>query len=400
MKSPYTLVPDAEAQAYVNEVLETIIREILRRVGEDNCVAILLIGSFGRGEGGVKRRGDSWGIVNDIELDVIQHVPEPARLQDLGQQLAQRFGIYSVDIGVKSVKQLESMDYTMLAYDYKYGSQVVYGDVSVLSVMRDYDPAEMPVWEGARLLLNRGGGLIMHFTLPRYLIQNQLSEEVHQVLKNQLVKTAVALGDALIVCQHCYHHSYKVRWDIFKELAGNMDSLLTEDSIALINQCYEEKLYPSSYEFENLFARYSRLLRAYNPMFIDVMSIYFGSTLADLNAYWQKMVDSSQKVSYNKPSILRNTLRVLKRAVRARRLPSKDEWKRRAAIPDKVVYAAIPLVLNSAPFLMKENPEYLETAERLLIGSRLFGIRRKEKFEGRWERTRGICFEYWYATCH
>ena len=396
----YTLVPDQEAQSYVQEVIETIVEEILAKTGTANCVAILLIGSFGCGEGGVKRRGDGWAIVNDIELDVIQHVLEPAQLQDLSQQLAQRFGIYKVDIGAKSVKQLEAMDYTMFTYDYRYGSQVVYGDVSVLNVMRDYDPAEMPVWEGARLLLNRGGGLIMHFTLPRYLRRNQFSEDVRQVLKNQLVKTAVALGDALIVCQRRYHHSYKVRWDIFKELASNMDSPLTEDSIALINQCYEEKLYPGSYEFEDLFARYSRLLRAYNPVFIDVMSVYFGSTLADLDAYWQRMVNSSQMVSYNRPSILRNTLRVLKRAVRTQRLPTKDEWIRRAAIPDKVVYAAIPLVLNSAPFLTDATPEYLVTAERLLTGSKLFGIQRKENFEGRWERTREVCFKYWYATCH
>lgn len=399
MKSPYTLVPDRAAQTYVEEVLETIIREILCRVGANNCLAILLIGSFGRGEGGVRKRGDGWKIVNDIELWVIQDKPTPWLLNGLEEEIEKRFGIYDIDIHVKTTGQLKPIAPTMFAYDVRYGSQIIYGDQEFIKAMGELNSSDIPVWEGARLLLNRSGGLIMHFTWPRYLARLQLPDEIQQYMKNQLVKTGLALGDALIVCHQIYHTSYKKRWSIFQSLIAEGQIKLSTDDAAFIAQCYEEKLFPGTHRiFNDLFTCYEKLLmQIFMPVFLHVMSEYFSAALPDINTYFHTMAkDIMQKAS------IRNTflwpiLRSAKLALRARRLPRKDDWLDRRPVPKEAIYAAIPLVLYAAPFLSSPRLEQLKTAEVLLNVSKPLTLTCSED---RWENLRAICFKLWYATCH
>jgi len=402
MASRYTVVHDPNAQAYVDEILRMAINRILAQIGRGNCIAILLTGSFGRGEGGVRQRGDGWAIVNDIELVVIQDEPTPRLLNGLGEQLASQYGIYKVEIDVRRRSDLKLKGATMQNYDERYGSQVIYGDPRILEEMGEFNARDIPMWEGARLLLNRAGGLVMHFTWPRYLARAELDDDVQHHMKNQLVKAGVALGDALIVCHRCYHTSYRKRWDIFESLVAARRVQLPAGDITLINRSYEEKLFPNTHSFfSDLFPCYEAIVRAYVPLFLRVMSEHFQTPIPSVGAYVDEM--RGRAALWRRTSIRDTlpwrTLRAIKRAMLARRLPRRADWQHRQVTSRETVYAALPLVLRSAPFLSHPEREDLNLAERLLSVS-LGPSGRERNYEQCWERVRTICFEEWYATCH
>ena len=68
------------------------------------------------------------------------------------------------------------------------------------------------------------------------------------------------------------------------------------------------------------------------------------------------------------------------------------------SVPDKNIFAAIPLVLGSAPFVAREEMKReLKQAETLLC------LRKKDIPPGygeRWDRVRSACYFLWYRTCH
>jgi hypothetical protein len=396
--SRYTLVPNRDAQEYVDHVLETATREILHRLGGADCTAILLTGSFGRGEGGVRRRGDGWAIVNDIEISVVQERPTPWLVDGVGRELAERFGVYKIDVGARSRSNLKPRAATMVAYDERYGSQVLYGSQGIVEEMGELDARDIHAWEGARLLLNRGGGLVMHFTWPRYLARTELASDVRQHMKNQLVKAGVALGDALIVCKGRYDTSYRARWDIFRSLVTEQGVQLSSDQAAFITQSYEEKLFPGTcILFDDLFACYERLLRAYIQLFLQVMSQHFGAPMPDMNAYVRMMAGTSKRNASIGLTRARRAMRAARRAVLDPRLPRGEDWRNQRPRLKEIAYAAIPLVLESAPFLSSPEYEYLQLAGKLLA---VWAGGRFVRIEDRWERIREACFERWYATCH
>ncbi len=400
LRSRYTLVPDAGAQAYVDHVVETIRAKILERLGTENCRAILLTGSFGRGEGGVRKRGKGWEIVNDIELLVIQDEPTRHLLEGLGEELAKRFGIYSVDIGGRVTSRLELTTPTMSNYDERYGSQVIYGDSSIVERMGELDARDMAVWEGARLMLNRGGGLILHFTWSSYLARDRLGDDERQYMKNQLVKAAVGLGDAITVSKGLYDALYERRYRAFQGLVAQGSVQLPANESALIERGYREKLLPGTHRiFDDLFTCYEQLMRPYFPVFLEIMSQHFHAHLRDLESYARVM----RKHRFRKPAIRDTlawrTLRAAKRSVTGLRLPRREDWQDRHRTADTrkaTVYAAIPLVLRSAPFLSTPDYADLELAEKLFSTP----ARHNTRVEKRWEAIRSTCFEQWYATIH
>lgn len=396
MKSGFSLTSNHEAQLYISHIIQETTEEILQKVAKDNCVAIILTGSFGRGEGGIRSKNNGWEIINDIELLVIQPNPMPEQLRELGIRLAKKFGIYKIDIESRKPSNLQSSNFTMFAYDERYGSQVLYGDPVILGSMGEFDPQDMPLWEGARLLLNRGGGLIMHFTWPRYLAQAELSDETRQYMKNQLVKAGVALGDALIVCHRRYHTLYRKRWDIFRELVSEQKIQLDSNAIALINNSYEEKLFPDTHSFFiDLFASYERLLQAYYPVFGQVMASHFQAPITTEYDYLKLMTGKTKQRLLIESTILWYALRTTRRVVREMRWPDRHDWFGKQTVPPQAVYAAIPFVLLSAPFL--SNPQH----KTLWIAEALLGIQNRPSmwvlpFEERWEYARSVCFDRWY----
>lgn len=227
------------AQLVVQKHMETIVAAIHKRVGP--VEAIVLTGSFGRGEGGVYQDDSgAWRPVNDYDIFVVSPKNCSAELKDLGESLVKELGLDYLDLGWTD-GQWKHRPLTVANYDLKYGSQVIAGDVAILNRLPAYASAELPIYEAAKLLLNRTAGLLTGLR-GDMLGAGTLSADQRRYLSNQIAKAQMALGDSYLIRWGGYDASYRLRRERFAALApgAGLSLEMTEQVI----QGYGFKLNP------------------------------------------------------------------------------------------------------------------------------------------------------------
>jgi len=175
-KAPRAVAPSAD-MSYCREPaagdrIRSDLSSILGAVRREfkDLKAVLLTGSFGRGEGATWRNPQGqWIAVNDYDLIIIAPSAGNRRAVELGRRLAADLGIDGVDLGVwPSVEDLwASGDVPLFVYDLRYGTQVLWGDADALAPLSFYSSRQIPLREGLQLLFNRMAGLQIALTRGR-----------------------------------------------------------------------------------------------------------------------------------------------------------------------------------------------------------------------------------------
>jgi len=123
-------IPEAESR--VRSDLDFITEAIVHRYPSTRTVAV--VGAFGRGEGAVVRRGDTFVPWNDYDLFLVSEDRSNwESLGEFGRETAQMLGIPSIDILPMLPGDILKLSDTMPVYDACHGNRILYGDGSVLS---------------------------------------------------------------------------------------------------------------------------------------------------------------------------------------------------------------------------------------------------------------------------
>lgn len=213
---PFCLDQSAAARERILGDLRAIVTGILEAVRPISPVtAVVLIGGFGRGEGGMMMRDGAPRPVNDYDLMVV--IPRrsmPAKrkirraLAALAVELEKRLHV-AVDLDVRDPSDLAAVPNIIAWYEAQAGNRIIWGDDGALSPMPEMDPAAIPPWDGTLLLFNRAGGLLI---ARRMMLQDRLkSAEDRIYFVIQISKSALALGDCLLIRGKKYHASYVER---------------------------------------------------------------------------------------------------------------------------------------------------------------------------------------------
>ena len=183
--------------------LTTITAEIVETCGPVR--AVVLGGSFGRSEGGVVNVGDRHRVLNDYDIFVISDRPlnvlKRRALRRLREDLASRLGVRHVDIILFTRRELISRAPSMLRYDLKFGSRVLFGDSAVTDLI-PFDHGEViAAQEIENLLINRMVTLLEAFPSLRLLPSVDLCER-------QMSKVDYAVIDMLTNSYGMYRTRY------------------------------------------------------------------------------------------------------------------------------------------------------------------------------------------------
>jgi hypothetical protein len=262
----------------VNQDLGVITEKLTRAFG-GNIAALVLVGGFGRGEGAVLIENGQVRPVNDYDLAMI--IDQPCDLGCIGEirrDLAQRLGAWWVDISTYTVTKLRRLHYTMYAYDLKYGSQVIYGNPSLLSLIPEMDPQKMPLVEAEVQFFTRLWCFLGPFS-TRFLGQQPTDEEKF-FLANQLSKALLACSDALLILNGLYHPSYAERLCRFEVAFRDRDDLLP-----LIREATEFKLHPTRDIGYNVVERWFQVRRLFLSTMWNFVSQMYERRFQDWQAY-------------------------------------------------------------------------------------------------------------------
>jgi hypothetical protein len=202
----YTILDNEKIDSEVQRILNATVREICKAV---DVVAIILTGSFGRGEGTFISQNNSFALSSDFEICVVAPgIKNRETCKKLTEKLSKQL---CADISVawvapERIAKNKNGNATfgrshpsILTYELKSGSKILYGQ-DVLS-QNLTDPTKIPLWEGLRLMFNR---------MAESLVE-QTSFDAQRYAEKWINKTLLACGDFLLLDKKLYHYSYQER---------------------------------------------------------------------------------------------------------------------------------------------------------------------------------------------
>jgi hypothetical protein len=212
-----------EIDRTIDSHMKTLVSTSLATVGEGNLSAIILGGGYGRGEGGVTIRDGKETLYNDYDIFVVSNGLSMsgkremnAKFKEISARLSEEFGI-EVDFSpLKNVSELSCLDYEMVWYEGKKGHIVLWGDEHVFGAIPGWDIRNMPHAEAARLLMNRGMGLLLASSKLRDCGSDNAALEF---IERNAWKAVMASGDTFLILKSRYDSSYVKRGENFKMLS-------------------------------------------------------------------------------------------------------------------------------------------------------------------------------------
>jgi hypothetical protein len=218
----YTLDGDAAVEARIEADQRRIAAAVDEAVPGEHFVALVLMGGYGRGEGGYVQTDAGPAPYNDYDYFVVIHgLGRKARdslarrLGGIAHRLERQLGL-EVDFALLPLKRLPRAESSLMNAEMRWGHRVVAGDSHVLDAMPEMPFRQVPPGEITRLLLNRGSLLLMD--RQRLRRGGALSATEREVFFKYLFKAVLACGDAWLARAGRYHPSYPVKLERLESL--------------------------------------------------------------------------------------------------------------------------------------------------------------------------------------
>ena len=245
----YTYDGNKQAEARIALDQSIISAYVMDAIPQERFEALVLIGGYGRGEGGYCLRDGRPTPYNDYDYFVMvkQMNRKAARvlqdqLKDVAHQLEVIVGV-EVDLAVMRTESLSAAPFNLMNTEMQWGHRVVAGNQGVLDAMPGMLFDKLSLGEFTRLMNNRGALLLMN---TRVLSTGEdLDEQQREIFFKYLLKAVLACGDAFLAIEGVYHPSYtekKKRLALLRHSPGR-------DFISLYKSAVEQKFYPDPGRF-------------------------------------------------------------------------------------------------------------------------------------------------------
>jgi hypothetical protein len=209
-----TLGGDESAEARVAGDLAQLV-VMTRGLLGDALEALLLMGSFARGEGGLIAHAGQLSPYNDYDLVAIVRGP-PRRFRELLTALSwvcsRSMGV-EVDLHPMSIEEVDRVPRTLFWLDVSLGGvEVLHGDATIAARLRRHAPRAIPLDECGRLLANRAMGIALS-NLERDDRDHRRARHLH--------KAVLACGDSYLLAADRYAPTLAARLQALEQLEGS-----------------------------------------------------------------------------------------------------------------------------------------------------------------------------------
>jgi len=277
----------------LRETLDEYLRSLGARLGRQlfsgEVAALLLAGGYGRGEGGVFLTNGTAGLYNDLEFYLVLNssrgIAGPARrwCAEESHRGEEQTGV-EVEFKILTLAALRRAEPSMFYYDLLSANVSVFGDAPLADRLPPMlrDGARLPAHEAARLLFNRGTGL---------LFAGQALEQDSDRVRDGFVernhaKARLAVADAVLALNGRYHFSCTRRAGrLLEPLASvppNWPRLVAWHGEAVEFKFHPRHEHPSR---ALLLDRQEELVAAWNEVFLWLESLRLGENFPDAAAY-------------------------------------------------------------------------------------------------------------------
>lgn len=206
---PLTVMRAPSVEAELRRILDRAKAVVSGQVSPSSLQALLLIGGYGRGEGGVERRSGALRPHNNLDLLLVTRGMGRRARQRLTNELdgrleplRQESGI-GIDLSIVPRGRLVRGPVRVMWYDIRSGHRLLLGDDTFLREARHLAPDNIDRTDAARLIRNRGTLLLLNRLWMRAGVRPD-----HPVLVRHRAKAILGFGDAVLFPAGLYHWSY------------------------------------------------------------------------------------------------------------------------------------------------------------------------------------------------
>lgn len=220
--SRFTYDGDATVETRIGADQQLIAAAVREALPGPELRALVLMGGYGRGEGGYTLIDGAPAPYNDYDyFAIVRGVGRRAsailkqRLAGVAHGLEQRVGV-EVDFALLHEERLPRAEYSLMNAEMLWGHRVILGAPDILSAMPPMPFQGLSLGEFGRLMCNRGSLLLLnaqalHGDPPVAAVERER-------FVKYLFKAVLASGDALLAARGRYHPSYPAKRQRLKEL--------------------------------------------------------------------------------------------------------------------------------------------------------------------------------------
>ena len=312
----------ASGDAKAEELLEKVLSEMKERFsGTDLCV--VLGGSYGRGDGGVRQDQENGILYNDLDFFVFARKKcdnAEVLLKEIAGKYEKELKV-DVDFSrIMSIKDIKNNARRLMMQELKRGYRLVCGEDLLAEYLPEFPAEEIPFSEACRLLLNRGMGLLL---AGEKMSRN--SGDTDFILRN-INKAILGMGDALLIAQKNY------KWKMGERLTAIRSMNLPEELKQLYSMAVEFKKSPHREPGQDMDLLWSDV----REMFRKCMREICGEYYTELYLGCKESGETSLK-------------NLIKYCIRLRRIPAAD-WR-------KFTMPAVAALLPELDGALKKMPE-------------------------------------------
>lgn len=303
----FTARGGSQIENRIRQIMEEAAQAMREVLHPSEYLAVVLIGGYGRGEGGVLEVDGKEQAHNNFDFLIIS----PGRTE--GRSLKERADRalapliiryeIGMDVGYVSETQLARSACLVMWYDMRFGHKTILGRHGVVSDMRQFSVDRIIDSDIRNLLVNRGTLLVINELL---LQKKSLRDSDKKLLIRHAIKAIIGYGDALLFFHGKYHFSYEEKQRRMQNLDDVCESFRT-----LYDDAMEFRFRPKYTEYikRDLAELNSSLCKRLAPIHLECERKRLDNPMLDWNTYADRAFSYSLMDQAKRPrAIAKKTL--------------------------------------------------------------------------------------------
>lgn len=224
----YTLRGSADIEKRLSAIVARAAGCVAKNFCPREYRALVLLGGYGRGEGGAFTDENGEHPHNNLDMlliaskwGMLRHSALKRRLDDVLLPLANEAGI-GIDTGVLGEFELLRAPPRVIWFDLRWGHRTILGDASVIPSLQPLAAREIEIDDVHNLLVNRASLLVINDAM---LDRGNIPPEHKRYIIKHLMKAILGHGDALLFARGRYHASYLEKQRRMRELDAPVPGL-------------------------------------------------------------------------------------------------------------------------------------------------------------------------------